>query len=118
MGAGASALLPAECTKDDARAFAGERWNETMDQKFDAICKDGKISKETVLQHEHSFGLEIRDWRRISEHAHQLTEAAVKEAPEWAQHGWQGTWQRLRASTSFFHLLIFKAFFVTPLLGF
>ncbi len=37
MGAGASAVLPAECTKDDARAFAGERWNETMDQKFDAI---------------------------------------------------------------------------------
>jgi hypothetical protein len=81
MGAGASALLPAECTKDDARAFAGERWNETMDQKFDAICRDGKISKELVLQHEHSFGLEIRDWRRIAEHAHQLTEAAVKEAP-------------------------------------
>ena len=81
MGAGASALLPAECTKDDARAFAGERWNETMDQKFDAICRDGKISKEIVLQHEHSFGLEIRDWRRIAEHAHQLTEAAVKEAP-------------------------------------
>ena len=55
MGAGAS-VLPAECTKDDARAFAGERWNETMDQKFDAICRDGKIPK-VVLQHEHSFGL-------------------------------------------------------------
>ena len=80
MGAGASALLPAECTKDDARAFAGERWNVTMDQRFDEICRDGKIAKEVVIQHEHSFGLEIRDWRRISEHAHQLTEAAVKEA--------------------------------------
>ena len=38
-------------------------------------------SKRRVLQHEHSFGLEIRDWRHIAEHAHQLTEAAVKEAP-------------------------------------
>ena len=52
-----------------------------MDQRFDEICRDGKIAKEVVIQHEHSFGLEIRDWRRISEHAHQLTEAAVKEAP-------------------------------------
>ena len=65
MGAGASALLPAECTKDDARAFAGERWNVTMDQRFDEICRDGKIAKEVVIQHEHSFGLEIRDWRRM-----------------------------------------------------
>ena len=81
MGAGASALLPADCTKDDARAFAGERWNASLDAKFDEVCRDNKVSKDVVLQHEHSEGLRIRDWSRIAESAHQLTEAAVKEAP-------------------------------------
>ena len=81
MGAGASALLPAECTKDDASISPASAGTSPWTSASTRSAEDGKIAKEVVIQHEHSFGLEIRDWRRISEHAHQLTEAAVKEAP-------------------------------------
>ena len=48
MGAGASAQLADQVSKDEARAFAGERWNEQMDIKFDTMATKGCVAKAVM----------------------------------------------------------------------
>ena len=74
MGAGASAQLADQVSKDEARAFAGERWNEQMDIKFDTMATKGCVAKAVIEEHMSSKELRIMDWNAIAETASKLTD--------------------------------------------
>lgn len=81
MGAGASAQLADQVSKDEARAFAGERWNEQMDIKFDTMATKGCVAKAVIEEHMSSKELRIMDWNAIAETASKLTDVQHVEAP-------------------------------------
>lgn len=81
MGAGASAQLGDNVSKEDARAFAGERWNEQMDIKFDTVAKGGTVAKSVIEEHMNSRELQIKDWSVISENVSKLTDVEQHEPP-------------------------------------
>ena len=81
MGSGASAQLPDDCSQDDVRAYAGERWNEELAAAFDAKATEGIVKKADVLAHETSKELNITDWSTIVDNAKKLEDAAAKEPP-------------------------------------
>ena len=81
MGAGASAQLPDAVSKEEARAFAGERWNEQMDIKFDTIANKGCVPKSVIEEHVASKEIKISNWDAIAAGASKLTDVQQQEAP-------------------------------------
>ena len=80
MGSGIS--LPDEVTKDQAKEFAGERWNEQMAIKFDTIAgKQGTVSRSVIEEHRHGKELSIKNWGLICARASRLADQVTADAP-------------------------------------
>lgn len=81
MGSAIS-TLPDAVSKDQAREFAGDRWNEQMAIKFDNLAgTSGVVPKSVIEEHKHGKELSIQDWSGIAAKASRLVDQRINEAP-------------------------------------